>query len=67
MLHESEEVVPRGGVAREFNVCVRTIARWERAKVLGFDEPIDINGRKYHRRSKIELAKRGRPSSEEAS
>jgi hypothetical protein len=64
-MHDPEEMVPRGSVAREWNVCTRSVARWEKAKIPGFDEPIFHNGRVYHRRKKLELAKRGRLSTEE--
>ena len=58
-MNHPEEVVPRPLVAREFNVCSRSIRRWQQAKIPGFDEPVTINGRVFHRRSKIEQAKRG--------
>jgi hypothetical protein len=55
-----DELVPRGGVAREFNVVPRTIKRWEEAKLTGFDDPVVINHRVYHRRSRYEPVKHGR-------
>jgi hypothetical protein len=58
MLNDPDEIIPRGPLSREFHVCPRTIARWEKAKLAGFDEPIEINGRIYHRRRRVELAKR---------
>jgi hypothetical protein len=57
-----DELVPRGRVADEFNVCPRTVARWEAAKLPGFDDPVTINKRKYHRRSRFEPVKRGLPA-----
>jgi hypothetical protein len=59
-MSEPEELVPRRKAAREWNRDPRTIARWEKAKLLGFDEPIAMNGHIYHRRSRLELAKRSR-------
>jgi hypothetical protein len=53
------ELVPRPLVAKELNLSSRTICRYEKAKIPGFDEPVVINGRVFHRRSKIEEAKRG--------
>jgi hypothetical protein len=64
-MHGPEEMVPRGLAAREWNVSTRSVARWEKAKLPGFDEPIFVNGRVYHRRKKLESAKRGRLSAEE--
>jgi hypothetical protein len=54
-----EEMVPRRIVADEFHRDIKTVKRWEARKVEGFDEPIEINGRIYHKRSKIEGAKAG--------
>lgn len=61
---EIEELVPRSRAAAEFHVVPRTIARWENLKLPGFDDPVEINRRIYHRRSGIERAKSGRKSVE---
>jgi hypothetical protein len=53
----SEELVPRPLVARECNISWRTLIRWERDGVFGFDEPIKVHGRVYHRRSRLEQGK----------
>jgi hypothetical protein len=58
-----EELVPRSQAAREWNVSSRTAERWEAAGVAGFDDPVVINGRTYHRRSRLEAAKAGRQTS----
>ena len=55
--NQIDELVPRRRATQEFGVCQRTIARWERIKLLGFDEPVVINNRVYHRRSRLELGK----------
>jgi hypothetical protein len=55
-----EELVPRRRAADEWNVSPRTVARWERAKLPGFDAPITVNCRIYHKRSRLEIAKAGR-------
>jgi hypothetical protein len=54
---EIEELVPRPRAKAECGVSTRTAARWEVAKLPGFDEPVTINGRVYHRRSRLEIAK----------
>jgi hypothetical protein len=54
-----EELVPRRRAADEWHVSPRTVARWEESKLAGFDDPIAVNGRIYHRRSRLELAKAG--------
>jgi hypothetical protein len=59
MNQEVDVLVPRSQVAREFGVVPRTIIRWEIDRLPGFDEPITINKRIYHRRSSIERAKGG--------
>ncbi len=51
------ELISRGRAAREFGVTLRTVSNWEAAKVPGFDEPIKINGRVYHRREKLDAVK----------
>lgn len=56
-----EELVPRTVVGREVHRHPRTIARWEKAKVFGFDEPVVIQGIVYHKRSRLEVAKAGAP------
>jgi hypothetical protein len=56
----AEEMVPRAQVAREWNISHRTVTRWEQARTPGFDDPVEVNGRWYHRRSRLELAKAGR-------
>jgi hypothetical protein len=40
--------LPTRLVCERYNVCDRTIARWERDPNLGFPQPVIINGRKYH-------------------
>jgi hypothetical protein len=65
-----EELVPRPLVAKEFNVSHRTVCRWENKKVPGFDDPVEINNRIFHKRSRIEAVKRGlfqRPDAEPVS
>lgn len=57
-----EELVPRRHAANEWNVSARTVARWEEARLPGFDEPVIVNRRVYHRRSRLEIAKAGRDS-----
>ncbi|TPV99128.1 MAG: hypothetical protein USCAAHI_01434 [Beijerinckiaceae bacterium] len=59
--HDHEELVPRLQVAKEFGRSARTITRWERAGVFGFDQPIFLKRNVYHRRSRIEAAKVGAP------
>jgi hypothetical protein len=59
-MSDPEELVPRRKAADEWNRDPKTIARWEKAKLRGLDEPVVINGRIYHRRSKLEAAKRSR-------
>ena len=54
----SDQLVPRPQFAKELGVSHRTICRYERAKRPGFDEPIMIGNRVYHRRSKVEAVKR---------
>jgi hypothetical protein len=54
---EIEELVPRRRAGDEWNVTPRTVARWEEAKLPGFDDPVTVNRRVYHRRSRLELAK----------
>jgi hypothetical protein len=61
-----EELVPRPRAAAECGVSTRTAARWEAAKLPGFDDPITINRRVYHRRSRLEVAKAGRKCDAEA-
>jgi hypothetical protein len=56
MIPDTDEMVPRPKVAKEWNRNPRTIDRWERAKILGFDQPVVLNGRVYHRRSRLNLA-----------
>jgi DNA-binding transcriptional MerR regulator len=53
----NRELVSRSNAAREFGVTHRTIQNWEASKVPGFDAPIKINGRVYHRRDKLEAVK----------
>jgi hypothetical protein len=54
---EPDELIPRTKVARELGISHRTLCRYEVGKKPGFDQPVTINGRKYHRRSRIEAAK----------
>jgi hypothetical protein len=56
-------LVPRKRVAAEFGVVLRTVIRWEIGRLPGFDEPVVIGKRVYHRRSNIERAKAGRATS----
>jgi hypothetical protein len=60
-LKTHEELVPRPQVAKELGRSPRTITRWERAKVFGFDQPVTIKGMVYHKRSRIEEGKTGAP------
>lgn len=50
----SAELVPAVMVARECNVCRRTIGRWILDAELNFPAPIEINKRLYFRRSELE-------------
>jgi hypothetical protein len=52
-----DSLVSRRTLAQEFGVTVKTICRWEHRKLLGFDEPVIINNRTYHRRRRVEAAK----------
>jgi hypothetical protein len=54
-----EELVPRPRAAAGCGISTRTAKRWEDAKLPGFDHPITINRRVYHRRSRLEIAKAG--------
>jgi hypothetical protein len=59
--------LPTKLVCKRFNVCDRTIARWQRDPKLGFPSPILINGRKYFDENEIvqwerERASKSRPA-----
>jgi hypothetical protein len=45
--------LPTRLLCERFNVCDRTIARWQLDPKLGFPSPILINGRKYFDENKI--------------
>jgi CENP-B N-terminal DNA-binding domain len=62
MQNDFDLLVPRAQIAKEFGICHQTVRRWEAAKVPGFDERVEIQGRIYHRRSCIERAKLARNS-----
>jgi hypothetical protein len=59
MNDDIEQLVPRPLAAKEWNVTPRTVQRWEKAKLPGFDQGRKINGRVYHPRSRLEAAKAG--------
>jgi hypothetical protein len=45
--------LPTRLLCERFNVCDRTIARWQLDPKLGFPSPILINGRKYFDENKV--------------
>jgi hypothetical protein len=54
--------LPTRLLCERFNVCDRTIARWQIDPKLGFPSPIVINGRKYFDENKIAQWERDRAS-----
>jgi len=53
------EYASDSAVARNFNVHIKSLARWDARPELKFPEPIRINGRKYRRWDDIrEFARR---------
>ena len=50
--HPSRKL-PTRLLCERFNVCDRTIARWQLDPKLGFPSPIVINGRKYFDENKV--------------
>jgi hypothetical protein len=54
MNSSSDDLLPDSAVARRYDVHLRSLARWDRNPTLGFPAPIQINGRKYRRRSELE-------------
>jgi hypothetical protein len=56
---DAEHQIPPGRklptrlLCERFNVCDRTIARWQLDPKLGFPSPIVINGRKYYDENKV--------------
>jgi hypothetical protein len=57
---ESDFLVPRRLVAKEFGVCIRSIKNWEKAGVPSFDQPIRIRRDVYHKRANLARAKLGK-------
>jgi hypothetical protein len=56
---DDDDLIPDPQVAdEEFNVCLRTLSRWDDKPELGFPPPIYINGRKYRKRGSIREFKR---------
>jgi hypothetical protein len=56
-MQKFDELVPRPTAAKEFGVSLRTVCRWEADKKPGFDDPVKIGPRVFHRRSGIEAVK----------
>jgi len=54
--------LPTRLLCKRFNVCDRTIARWQNDPRLGFPSPIVINGRKYFDENEIVQWERDRAS-----
>jgi hypothetical protein len=56
---DDDDLIPDPQVAdEEFNVCLKTLSRWDAKLELGFPPPIYINGRKYRKRGSIREFKR---------
>jgi hypothetical protein len=53
-----ETLLPRRKCADEIGVTVRSVCRYEKLRLPGFDTPVKINGRTFHPRSAIEAVKR---------
>jgi hypothetical protein len=54
--------LPTRLLCKRFNVCDRTITRWQLDPKLGFPSPIVINGRKYFDENEIVRWERDRAS-----
>ena len=48
-----DDLLPDPLVAKKYKRTSRTISRWDEDPTLGFPKPIEINGRKYRRRSEL--------------
>jgi hypothetical protein len=44
----SQKLLPTRQVCARYDVCFRTIGRWERNPDLNFPQPVMINRRKYY-------------------
>lgn len=49
-----DDLLPDPLVAKRYKVTSRTISRWDTDPKLGFPKPIEINGRKYRRKTELE-------------
>jgi hypothetical protein len=54
--------LPTRLLCKHFNVCDRTISRWQNDPKLGFPSPIVINGRKYFDETEVKQWERDRSS-----
>ncbi len=45
--HGAGTRLPTRLICKRYNVCDRTIARWQASPTLNFPKPVVINGRKY--------------------
>jgi hypothetical protein len=56
----TNRIIPDRRVCARYEVCTRTLARWDASSTLGFPKPIVINGRKYRREDELEAWERAR-------
>jgi predicted DNA-binding transcriptional regulator AlpA len=53
----NDELVSRQKMAKELGISVRTLYRYEAEKKAGFDQPVKLGQRTFHRRSRVEALK----------
>jgi hypothetical protein len=60
MMNDADALIPDPKVAKRYNVCNRTIARWDSNSKLGFPKPFWINNRRYRRLLELQEWERAR-------
>jgi hypothetical protein len=60
MNDDADNYLPSIKVLRRYDVCSRTLNRWEEKPELGFPKPVRINRRRYWRLAELQAWERAR-------